>query len=99
MTIKELKIQLALGSLSNGIKYKLADNTNTSKEILRILSKDKDLEVRWNVAGNPNTSKEILKILSIDEDSIVRRRTDFNQTFREYKESEKTEKNNCLRKS
>lgn len=33
MTTKEFKIQFALGTLSNKIKRKLADNSNTPKEI------------------------------------------------------------------
>ena len=47
MTIKEFEIQLALGSLTEDMKDKLAIDGRTSKKILTILSKDKDDGVRW----------------------------------------------------
>ena len=72
MTIKEFEIQLALGSLTYGMKLKLARNKRTSKEILTTLSTDKNMYVRWNVADNPNTPEEVLTILSTDEDNSVR---------------------------
>ena len=55
MTVKEFKIQYALGSLSYNMKLKLAKNPNTPKKILIILSKDEDWYVRSYVADNPNT--------------------------------------------
>ena len=72
MTIKEFKVQLALGTLTGSIKVKSAKNPNTPKEVLTILSTDKNYCVRWNVASNPNTSKEVLTKLSKDEDEYVR---------------------------
>ena len=78
MTIKEFEIQYALGSLTDEMKYKLAYNSNTSKEILTILSKDEENYVRWRVAFNPNTPKEALTILSKDKDSGVRWRVAMN---------------------
>ncbi len=72
MTIKEFKIQLALGSLSKDMKYDLADDPNTSIEILTALSKDKDWWIRYRVAMNPNTPVEILTILSKDKSYNVR---------------------------
>ena len=81
MTIKEIKIQLALGSLTDDMKYKLAVNKRTSKEILTILSKDEDWNVRSCVAHNLNTPKEVLTILSTDEDSWVRWNTVRNSNF------------------
>ncbi len=72
MTIKETLIQLALGSLSDDHKWALTDNSNTPKEILKILSKDKNWEIRRNVALNRNTPIEILNILSTDEHWIVK---------------------------
>ena len=57
MTIKEFEIQSALGTLTNRMKLKLANNSNTSKEVLTILSKDKYSSVRCRVADNPNTPK------------------------------------------
>ena len=67
MTIKEFQIQLALGTLTYDMKYKLAANLNTPTEVLTILSTDKDWYVRYWVAYNPSTPKKILTILSKDE--------------------------------
>ena len=72
MTIKEFEIQIALGSLTDGIKEKLAYTKRTSKKILTILSTDENIYVRWDIACNPNTPIEILKKLSTDENSNVR---------------------------
>ncbi len=72
MTIKEIKIQLALGTLSKEDKIKLADGRKVSKKILTMLSKDKDYIVRSWVAWNPNTPVEVLKELSKDKDEYVR---------------------------
>ncbi len=73
MTNKEILVQLALGSLSDDMKLKLAMNTNTSIEILKILSKDEDWYVRYWVTRNTNTPTEILEILSEDKNYNVRR--------------------------
>ena len=67
MTIKEFEIQLALGSLTNDMKYDLANNPNTPKEILTKLATDKNYYVRYRVARNPNTSVEVLTKLSTDK--------------------------------
>ena len=72
MTIKELKIQLALGILPYEDKIALAKNPNTPKEILTILSTDKDKIVRCWVAENLNTPKEVLTKLSTDKSWYVR---------------------------
>ena len=72
MTIKEIEIQLALGSLTEDMKIALAGNKRASKKILTILSKDKNVWVRWRVANNLNTPTEILTILSTDKDSSIR---------------------------
>ena len=72
MTIKEFEIQYALGTLTDGIKLKLAGNNRTSKKILTILSTDKDDHIRWWVAENPNAPKEVLTKLSTDKDNYVR---------------------------
>ena len=71
---KEFKVQLALGSLTDKMKYDLADNLNTPTEILTILSTDKDKYIRGRVAYNTNTSKEVLTILSKDKHWNVRYR-------------------------
>ena len=49
MTIKEIEIQLALGSLTNNMKIDLACNPNTPKKILTILSADNYWVVRYFV--------------------------------------------------
>ena len=72
MTIKEFKIQYALGSLSIDNKINLAGNESTSKEILSILSIDKNSYIRGWIAENPNTPINILKKLSKDEDWCVK---------------------------
>jgi len=72
MTDKEIKIQLALGTLSCMNKLKVADNKRTSKKVLTILSRDKYWLVRSMVAWNSNTPMGVLKKLSIDEDRYVR---------------------------
>ena len=72
MTIKEFKIQNALGSLSHRMLMSIADNLDTSKKILKVLSKDKSAGVRWCVAINFKTPEDILKVLSKDKDLYVR---------------------------
>ena len=71
MTIKEFKIQYALGTLSYDVKKELAENS-TSKKILSMLSKDEDWSVRNGVAYNNSAPEEILELLSKDEDWYVR---------------------------
>ena len=82
MTIKEFKIQLALGTLSEDMKMDLADNTNTPKKILTILSTNKYWYVRGCVADNTNTPKKILTILSKDKDIDVRHWAAKNSNFK-----------------
>ena len=72
MTIKEVKIQLALGSLTDEVRRGVADNKRTSKEVLTILSKDEDWCVRCSIAENLNTTKEVLTKLSKDKSWNVR---------------------------
>ena len=72
MTTKEIKIQLALGTLTDDMKIELAENKRTSKEVLTKLSTDKDWWVRCRVADNPKTTKEVLTILSKDKSWAVR---------------------------
>jgi hypothetical protein len=54
------------------IKWDLAETTD-DVEILKVLSTDKDDDVRWWVAFNRNTPVELLEILSTDEYYGVRR--------------------------
>ena len=81
MTIKEIEIQLALGSLTDDIKLKLADNRKTSKKILIMLSIDENWRVRSYVAENPNTPKKALTKLSTDEVWFVRCYVVFNPNY------------------
>lgn len=75
MTIKEIEIQIALGSL-----YTNLSNSDRRKKakicknlvILNYLSKDSYYYVRTGVAMNPNASAEILTELSKDPSPIVR---------------------------
>ena len=53
-------------------KERQAQNPNTPTEILTLLARDKDEDVRWRVAQNPNTPPEILTILARDVDEVVR---------------------------
>ena len=52
MTIKEFKIQYALGSLTDDMKIDLACNPNTPKKILTKLSTDKYWSVRYFVKSS-----------------------------------------------
>ena len=90
MTIKEIEIQYALGSLTDDMKYKLAENSNTPKEVLTILSTDEYWYVRCNVAENPNTPKEVLIKLSKDKDYYVRCRVAENMLLTKTNRLEKT---------
>jgi len=72
MTIKELKIQLALGSIPDNERQQLAMLDETPKSILTILSNDKDWTIRYWVVKNNNITIEILKRLSNDENLSVR---------------------------
>ena len=67
MTTKEFEIQYALGSLSIDDRIKLAKNSNTSKEVLTMLSTDENWIVLWHTAYNSNTPIDILKKLFTDE--------------------------------
>ena len=70
MDIKEFKIQTALGllSFSHDEKIKMAEGLDTHVDILCMLSKDADPEVRMGAARNPNTPVGILIKLSTDND-------------------------------
>jgi hypothetical protein len=63
--LKEQKIS-NLQNLSFDAKWDLAETTD-DVEILKVLSTDKDDDVRWWVAFNRNTPVELLEILSTDE--------------------------------
>ena len=49
MIIKEIEVQLALGTLIDGMKINLACSPNTPKEVLTILSTDNYWVVRYFV--------------------------------------------------
>ena len=72
MTIKEFKVQYALGTISLNDKMDMAETPSTSKRILTILSRDKEPWVRDSVARNINTPTAVLIELSKDEEVLVR---------------------------
>ena len=61
-----------VSKLSDAEKIELAENPNTSQELLSILATDKDYDVRWRVARNSNTPQESLAILATDKSFGVR---------------------------
>jgi len=71
MTLKEFEYQYALGSMSNGALRKLAEET-TSKEILTILSTNKDWNIKMRVSRNKHTPKEISEELLSHEEIVIR---------------------------
>lgn len=54
-------------------KFCLAQNSQTSQNILFVLSQDKDEYVRCQIAENPNTPIELLTSLVYDDSDIVKR--------------------------
>jgi len=78
MTIKEIEIQLALGTLSDSDRLKLSYSRNTPKKILIILSKDKSWYIRYRVAYNLNTPIKVLTKLLKDNDNTVSSRADIH---------------------
>lgn len=68
--LKEVEIS-DVSKLSYDEKLKLAIDSNTPIETLKVLSTDKNSGARCRVAQNPNTPVEILRVLAIDEDSYV----------------------------
>ena len=63
---------MSINHLLDDEKVLLAVNTNSSPEILKELSEDKDYFIRCSVAANPNTPTEILEELSKDKETSVR---------------------------
>ncbi len=78
MAIKEIEVQLALGSLPWDDKVRLARNKRTSKKILTILSTDKDWYVRYYVAYNSNTPVKVLTELLNDKTNTVSSRANIH---------------------
>lgn len=72
MTIKEFKIQYALGTLPVEYMMKLARIKRTSKFILTALAESKNWRVRCLVASNLNTPVSMLEQLSKDKIRFVR---------------------------
>jgi len=71
MTIKEFKMQYALGSLSRYMLLGIANCPSTSGEILTILSRNKDYWVRHHVAANQNTpARALTKLSNAHEEGI-----------------------------
>lgn len=72
MTIKEFKIQYALGSLSRNDLIEIAKCPSTSGEILIMLSRCKEYWVIRSVSINPNTPASALAKLSNDAGWVIR---------------------------
>lgn len=72
-TSKKILIILSADDEHWAVKYRVARNPNTPKEVLKILSTDKYWSVRYWVACNSSTPTEVLIKLSIDKDSGIRR--------------------------
>ena len=71
IVLKVLK-EVNTPNLSYQEKIELADNPNTPVETLKVLSTDKQWNVRCGVALNPNTLVETLKVLATDNEWSVR---------------------------
>ena len=71
MTLKEFDIQYALGLITFGDVCDMARSLDTPTNMLKILSQNKNISVRYFVAMNTNTPKKILKKLSKDCAQIV----------------------------
>lgn len=64
MTIKEFEIQLALGSMTYDIKRRLSCDSNTSKEILRMIYNSSTCwELGHRMLVNPNIPEDIKRVL------------------------------------
>ena len=73
MTIKEFKIQLAVGSLPYHVRSEWAKNLDTPIDILQLLCDDKKSNVRYIIIHNSNTTEAILAyIICNDPDQYIR---------------------------
>jgi len=70
--LNELRIQLALGSLSKNALEVVANNPTIPTDILETLSTDKNWEVRYQIAQNPSTPAVIRLKLCDDVNWQVR---------------------------
>ena len=87
-----------VSKLSNAKKIELAENPNTSQELLSILATDKDYDVRWRVARNSNTPQETLAILATDEYWVVRNSATENPNYKKQTLELNTTQYNALKK-
>ena len=82
MTLKEFKVQEALGLITFNDKCDMARNNDTPPDTLKLLSKDNHISVRYFVAMNTSTPVKMLKKLSKDNLSgIVRNAATDNLLF------------------
>jgi len=72
MTLKEFKIQYALGALDWYDIREMANDPLTSTEVLKDLSTFDDISITHRVAKNPNTTVDALKILSKNKYWLIR---------------------------
>ena len=70
MTVKEFKVQYALGTLEYKELIRMANTNDT--EILTILSNSQNPWVRFHVANNKNTPIDVLRILSKDKNNWIK---------------------------
>ena len=66
MTLKEYKVQHALGTDTADLKRKVAQDSSSSADLLTFLSKDPSMFIRSYVAANCNVPEEVLSILAFD---------------------------------
>jgi len=67
MDVKEFKIQYALGTLSWEMRRRWAIGYNTPGYILKILSTDKDMDIRRYVARNENIPDAVLADIILND--------------------------------
>ena len=81
MTCIKKQFEEVISLLNNEQRTKLAETTK-DPEILDVLSRDKNLHVRYGVAQNPNTNPETLDVLSRDEYISVRYGVEQNPNYK-----------------
>jgi len=81
MTVREFKVQYALGTLSQDKIMRLAKNISTARGILTILSRSEDQRIRCCVAKNINLRFKDLMRLREDKMFLVREAANRGITF------------------
>ena len=81
MTCIKKQFEEVISLLNNEQRTKLAETTK-DPEILDVLSRDKNLHVRYGVAQNPNTNPETLDYLSQDKSPDIREKVAHNPNYK-----------------